>query len=65
MHMYVLKIQCTTKSGIPMGINPAVYYANLYLLSFELELLEQLKPLLRVGRRIPAVSLCSKAPDGT
>jgi hypothetical protein len=42
-------------TGIPMGINPAVFYANLYLLSFELEFLEQFKPLLRIGRGVPAV----------
>lgn len=41
--------------GIPMGINPAVYYANFHLLWYELTFLEQFKPLLRVGRRIPVV----------
>ena len=42
-------------TGIPMGINPAVYYANLYLVSYELDFLEQFLPLLRIGRNIPAV----------
>jgi hypothetical protein len=44
-------------TGIPMGINPAVYYANLYLLSFELDFLQQFLPLLRVGRNMPAVPM--------
>jgi hypothetical protein len=42
-------------TGIPMGINPAVYYANYYLLSFELDFVEQFLPLLRVGRNIPGI----------
>jgi hypothetical protein len=42
-------------TGIPMGINPAVYYANFYLLSFELDFPEQFLPLLRVGRNMPVV----------
>jgi hypothetical protein len=33
-------------TGIPMGINPAVFYANMYLASYELEFLEQFTPLL-------------------
>jgi hypothetical protein len=42
-------------TGIPMGINPAVYYANFCLLSFELDFLKQFLPLLRVGRNMPVV----------
>jgi hypothetical protein len=40
-----------------MGINPAVYYANFYLLSFELGFLQQFLLLLRVGRNMPAVPM--------
>jgi hypothetical protein len=39
--------------GIPMGISPAVYVSNYYLLTYELSFFEQLLPYRLMGTRSP------------